>query len=193
MAKLNDRTDKTKGVIHLMVTSLCDRNCPHCCNKQYDLNEIPYVTNEEFKEAHTVFITGGEPFKYSNPVEIANSLKDKYKNIKSVYVYTNAKEFVIWAINNNNLSKLKHSCINGLNISIKNKDDFYSMCCLLEDCGSKFLDIIDNLGGRSRIYDFIDTRDYEYFYKEILEHFDYFKREWQEDFEAADDSIFRKA
>ena len=191
MAKLNDKTNKTKGVIHLMVTSLCDRNCPYCCNKQYDLNDIPYVTDEELREAHTVFITGGEPFKYSNPAEIANSLKNKYKNIKSVYVYTNANEFVSWAINND-LSKLKYSHINGLNISIKNKDDFYSICYLLDDYGSKFLDIIDNLGGRSRIYDFIDTRDYEYFYKEILEHFDYFKREWQEDFEAANDSIFRK-
>ena len=46
LAKLNDRTDKTKGIIHLMVTSLCDRNCPYCCNKQYDLNDIPYVTDE---------------------------------------------------------------------------------------------------------------------------------------------------
>lgn len=187
-SKLNDRTEKTKKIIHLMVTSLCDRNCPYCCNKQYDLNDIPYVTDEELKEAHTVFITGGEPFIYSNPIEIAKKLKNKYKNIENVYVYTNAEEFVNWAINDNNLSKLGYGCINGLNISIKNKDDFYSMCCLLENCESKFLDIIDSLGGRSRIYDFIDIRDYEYFYEEILEHFDYFKREWQES-----DSIFRKA
>lgn len=177
LAKLNDKTDKTKGVIHLMVTNLCDRNCPYCCNKQYDLNDIPYVTDEELREAHTVFITGGEPFKYSNPVEIANSLKYKYKNIEKIYVYTNATEFTDWAINN--LKELKYSSIDGLNISIKNKDDFYSMCALLEDSNSSiklfdsdFLDIIDNLNGKSRIYDFIDVKDYEYFYAEILKHFD---------------------
>ena len=28
---------------------------------------------------------------------------------------------------------------------------------------------------------------------ELVKNFYYFKREWQEDFEAADDSIFRKA
>lgn len=39
---------------------------------------------------------------------------------------------------------------------------------------------------------YIMIRDYEYFYAEILKHFDYFKREWQSDFEPANDSIFRK-
>lgn len=32
-SNLNSRTEKTKKVMHLMVTSLCDRDCKYCCNK----------------------------------------------------------------------------------------------------------------------------------------------------------------
>ena len=48
-SNLNPRTEKTKKVMHLMVTSLCDRDCKYCCNKQYDLNSIPYATDEELR------------------------------------------------------------------------------------------------------------------------------------------------
>lgn len=186
LAKLNDKTDKTKGVIHLMVTSLCDRNCPHCCNKQYDLNDIPYVTDEELKEAHTVFITGGEPFIYSNPPQIARRLKNKYRNINKVYIYTNAYELEKWIgiYDVNGIIELRNF-IDGLNISIKNELDRYSICRLLNN--DSFMFCIDNSLGRNRIYDFVGVDN-----TELVKHFNYFKREWQEDFKAADDSIFRK-
>ena len=186
MPKLNSKTDKTKGVIHLMVTSLCDRNCPHCCNNQYDLNSIPYVTDEELKEAHTVFITGGEPFIYSNPPQIARKLKNKYRNINKVYVYTNAYELEKWIsiYDINGIIELRNF-VDGLNISIKNELDRYSICRLLNN--GSFMFCIDNSLGRSRIYDFVGVDN-----SELCKHFNYFKREWQEDFEAANDSIFRK-
>ena len=40
---LNERNEKTKNVIHLLVTARCDRDCPYCCNKQYDIKDIPVV------------------------------------------------------------------------------------------------------------------------------------------------------
>lgn len=52
-SNLNPRTEKTKKVMHLMVTSLCDRDCKYCCNKQYDLNSIPYATDEELRGVET--------------------------------------------------------------------------------------------------------------------------------------------
>ena len=55
---LNEYNEKTKGIIHLLVTSLCNRICEFCCNKQYDLNSIPYVTDEELKNCHTLCLTG---------------------------------------------------------------------------------------------------------------------------------------
>jgi MoaA/NifB/PqqE/SkfB family radical SAM enzyme len=79
-----------KKIIHIMVTSLCKRNCEYCCNKQYDLNDIPYVTDEELRNAHTLLLTGGELFAFANPPEIAQYYKSRYPNIKAVYVYSNA-------------------------------------------------------------------------------------------------------
>ena len=97
MGRLNEWNEKTQGIIHLMVTSICDRDCPLCCNKQYDLNtEVPLVTDEELRKAHTIYITGGEPFAYSNPNNIAAYLKNHYPNIKTVRVYTGATELAVW-------------------------------------------------------------------------------------------------
>ncbi len=116
MVKLNNKNEKTEKIIHLMVTSLCDRDCPDCCNKQYDLNNIPYVTNEELKNANTLCITGGEPFKFSNPNEIARYYRIKYPNIKNVYVYTNAIELEEYILRGKHLEY-----IDGVSISIKTK------------------------------------------------------------------------
>ena len=77
MAILNEKNDITEKIIHIMITSLCDRNCPYCCNNQYDLNDIPYATSEELSKANTVCLTGGEPFMYSNPCDSADRLKNE--------------------------------------------------------------------------------------------------------------------
>jgi hypothetical protein len=76
--------------------------------------------------------------------------------------------------------------LNGLNISIKNELDRWAIIELCKD--SEFTNLIGRMHGRSRIYDFVGVDN-----TELIKHFNYFKREWQEDFEAADDSIFRKA
>lgn len=181
MATLNDYNDKTKKVIHLMVTSLCLRNCPHCCNKQYDLNDIPYVTDEELKECEVLCLTGGEPFEFANPEKIAIYYKKMYKNIKKVYVYTNALELYNFC-RRNYLTYTND--IDGYNISIKTKADveaFYNM----KDY-SRFgfkenrLYVFDELITEPTISTMTP-------YKWVVT-----QRNWQEDFKPADDSIFRK-
>ena len=74
MAILNERNENTKGIIHLLTTTLCNRDCKYCCNKQYDMNEILYVTDSELREAHTLCLTGGEPFLYTDPCALQNAL-----------------------------------------------------------------------------------------------------------------------
>ena len=117
MAILNERNENTKGIIHLLTTTLCNRDCKYCCNKQYDMNEIPYVTDSELSEAHTLCLTGGEPFLYTNPCTIAKHYKLRYRNLQNVYVYTNALELAQW-LQTHTLHDL-----DGLNISIKTKAD----------------------------------------------------------------------
>ena len=174
MAILNDYNDKTKKVIHLMVTSLCLRNCPHCCNKQYDLNDIPYVTDEELKYCEVLCLTGGEPFLFTNPCTIARYYKDKYPNIKKVYVYTNATELSGFLYKNKNLDY-----IDGVNVSIKDSMD--KVC--FDDVVN--CETIKNLSS-NRLYVFNNLMP------KHIKGFEVFAREWQEDFKPADDSIFRK-
>ena len=118
---------KTKKIIHIMTTTLCARNCKYCCNKQYDLNVIPYVTDEELRDAETICLTGGEPFLFSDPCAIASYYKSKYKNIKNVYVYTNAIEL------NNYLKNHTLDGIDGLSVSLKGKADLLAFNELVDN------------------------------------------------------------
>lgn len=188
MAKLNERTEKTKKTIHLLTTSLCKRNCKYCCNKQYDLNSIPYVTGDELAEAETICLTGGEPFLFSNPSSTALEFKSKFENIKQVYVYTNAYE-LNWYLGEFSGPR-PFAGIDGLSISIKNLIDatvFKKALATNED--------IKRLPS-NRLYIFEDSEDKEHFsgLKELAEEngFTVVSRYWQEDFVPADDSIFRK-
>lgn len=183
MAVLNEKNESTVKNIHLMVTSLCNKDCPHCCNKQYDLGTIPQVTDEELRSAENIFLTGGEPFVYSRPNEIAEYLKKRYPNIQKVIVYSGmpeAWEYLLFGE--------ASDYIDGITVSIKERKDLYC-----------FKDIVPLLKNNpnyksNRVYCF-DERDYE----ELTEldridtdGFEIFWREWQTDFVPAPDSIFRR-
>ncbi len=174
MAILNEKNERTQRIIHLLVTNLCQRNCKFCCNKQYDMSKVEYVTDEELKNAEILCLTGGEPFQFTNPCEIARYYKRTYPNIKKVYVYTNALELGMFLQNNE-----IHS-IDGVNVSIKVKADAMVFDNIIKNdetivnLSSNLLYVFDNL------------------YSETPKGFNVFQREWQEDFEPADDSIFRR-
>lgn len=176
MTKLNDRNEKTKRVIHLLTTTICMRNCPHCCNKQYDLNTIPYVTYEELKGANTICITGGEPILYSNVSQIAETLKHLYRNIEKVYVYANAQELKWY------LKQLdsKVDFIDGFTVSIKNQRDVYAFEEIVEAGYLRHM--------KSNIVYLFDGLNEP----KVLSNFKLIRRSWQADFQPADDSIFRK-
>lgn len=172
--KLNEYNDKTKKVIHLLTTTLCDRNCKHCCNKQYDLNDIPYVTDEELKECETLCITGGEPVLYSKPTDIALHYKTKFPNIKNVYLYANAAELFEYLYRGGDLYS-----IDGVNVSIKSMKDFMVFNRIKDDYFVK-----TKASNRLYVFDNLVPKD--------TGNFKVFKRDWQEDFNPANDSIFRK-
>lgn len=176
MAVLNEKNENTKGVIHLLVTTLCNRKCKYCCNKQYDLNDVPYVTDDELREAHTLCITGGEPFLFSIPSNIAVHYKRIFPNIKNVYVYTNAMELAFFVTNACNFIG-----IDGLSISIKTKED--------AEIFDQYIKDNDNIKYKPSniLYVFDDLYD-----KEEIEGFKVIQREWKKDFKPAEDSIFRK-
>lgn len=178
MAVLNEYNENTKKNIHLLVTTLCDRNCKYCCNKQYNLNDIPYVTDEELENAENIFITGGEPFLYSSPNEIAFGLKYKYqKNRKNIYVYTNAYELLKYLEIRDNRNSLIH--LSGVTVSIKTNKDREAFEELILRDEIKFLK-------SNWLYVFNDLVPKE------LGNFQMKKRSWEPDFKPDPNSVFRK-
>lgn len=178
MAVLNDWNEQTKKNMHLMVTVKCDRKCPFCCNNSYSLEDILVASEEELSEVENLFITGGEPFAYSNPNLIAKYYKDNYPNIKKVYVYTNMFEFF-------NSQDTDLCNIDGINFSIKNQKDYKTYLNNRKKLEEKLKEqkVVEN-----RIYCFPGFNDIEY----SEELFTKFNRVWQKEFQAASDSFFRK-
>lgn len=192
--KLNDYNEKTKNVIHLLVTTMCDRNCKHCCNKQIDLNQVPYVTRHELSNCETICITGGEPFAYSNPVAIARKLKRKYKNIKNVYVYTNAIELYDYIKPDFDINQ-KLDSIDGLSIGIKCEKDSIELANLLSN--RNMLNYMEKSSIRIYVADniYYTFMNFSYIMRRSLgvrKEFEVHKRTWQEDFKPCEDSIWRK-
>lgn len=176
---LNDYTESTKGIIHLLTTSLCDRDCKYCCNKQYDLNDIPYVTENELKDCHTIYITGGEPFLFSQPDNIALYLRKKYPNIKNVGVYGNAKALSEYLFSGGDLNFITH-----LSISIKNIQDYKSLLDIIA-CP----EVRRKPRQNNRLYIMYNSQRLP---RKAMEVFTVISRGWQEEFIPASDSIFRK-
>ena len=177
MSVLNPKNEQTEKIIHLMITDKCKRNCKYCCNKQYDVHKIPVVTHEELQKAEYVFLTGGEPFAFADPDAVACRLKFRYSNIQKVIAYTNAWELAEY------LRIKYHPLFNldGLTISIKDskdKDVFESVISKDE----RVLKLASN-----RLYVFKGFEDVE-----CPSQFVKMTREWQESFNAAPDSIFRR-
>ena len=175
---LNDYTENTKGIIHLLTTSLCDRNCKYCCNKQYSLNDIPYVTESELRNCHTVYITGGEPFLFSQPNNIALHLRRKYPNVKNVGIYGNANALREYLLRGGDLNYITH-----LSISVKDMQDYNSLPDII--INPKVIKSKQN----TRLYLMYSLQELN---KKISEVFTIIYRVWQEEFTPASDSIFRK-
>ena len=160
---------------HIMVTPLCDRDCQWCCNKQYDLNSIPYITEDELSRMKHIYLTGGEPFAYSNPNAIARKLKTRYANIEQVIVYSNAFELWEYLANGGQTSS-----IDGVTISIKSDRDISSFACCTAH--RRLMNLPKN-----RLYVFPGYEDVE-----CPAWIEKIPRVWQEEFMAAPNCIFRR-
>lgn len=135
------------------------------------------VSYKELSEAENIFLTGGEPFEFSSPNYIASDLKLVYKNIKNIYVYTNAYELYEYLFYKK--GSLNH--LDGLTISIKGEDDVKVFELYLLN-NEEILSLKSN-----KLYVFPGYED-----AKTNDHFEKHLRVWQEDFKPAPDSIFRR-
>ena len=113
--------------LRLLITEKCNRSCPGCCNKEYDLSALPVET--DFTGYEMVSLTGGEPMLYPTLIaHIANRIR-KQNSTAKIVLYTahienwHDVEFVL-------------GFIDGLTVTLHEQKDtmpFYVLNYLLED------------------------------------------------------------
>ncbi len=189
--KYIDEPGADKGIIHLMVNRFCGNSCPLCCNKQYDLDTVPVATVEELKAAHTVLLTGGDPFAVQNITDFCSHLRHEYSNIKHVYIYTSGwcmffnKEF-------RRYPEQFFGNVDGINFSPKTKADYEAIKTMLTD-GDFAIDFFAHVRSNRIILmpnDFMTREDQEEYIESLPlkglafygAKFEVEYREWQEDF-----------
>lgn len=73
-----------KRTLRLIYTPICNRNCAGCCNKDFDLPNLPRPTHFDYDE---IFITGGEPLLFYD--EVVGFIKALRLITKAkIYLYT---------------------------------------------------------------------------------------------------------
>lgn len=112
-------------VAHIIVTDKCGHNCPMCCNRNYDIHEVPNITKKELEDVETICLTGGEPFMSKDIDMFIEKLRPYAKKL---YVYASGAElYNYWKKNH------KVPNIDGLSLSPKTMSDYQLLIELLQD------------------------------------------------------------
>lgn len=174
-------------VMHLMILSKCDHNCKMCCNKLYNIDELPIATVEELKTINTLCITGGEPFMSGTNIDqLAKRAKKQFPNIKKVYVYTSG--YALSSI----YTRQSFNYIDGINIAPKNKYDWEALDTIttVNHLTSPSLSSLKE----NRLYVFKDQID-EFEHHKLAVKFlnlSVIYRVWDKTFSTPDSEIFRR-
>lgn len=74
--------------LRLLLFENCNRSCAGCCNKQFDLANLPVC--KDFSGYDEIMLTGGEPMLNPKLVidTIMNIRYQRYPNSPRIYVYT---------------------------------------------------------------------------------------------------------
>ena len=177
--------------LHLLVTAKCNNNCPLCCNREYNLLDIPVVQVDELSKAGTLCITGGEPLMFVDQVE---HLVENYKYMvgssspKKIYIYTTGRSLTYDALSN--LVFLKNPLISGFSIGPKSYQDWRQIECLAQEDSDRMFKL------NNRLYVFPEWeqtfKDINREYPNISKNFEIIPRKWQKSFKPAKNSIFRR-
>lgn len=183
--------ENAKPVLHLMVNNTCTNDCPLCCNKQYNVDDIPVVTVEELRSVDTICFTGGQPMlNLESFARFCSCIEFDYPNIKTGYVYMNGAELI--SIYNLEVSRTRKIFENfpcntkvsyGLTMSPKRHSDWNLI--------RKYKQYM-KAWKSNRIYCFsdMDVANAE----AIFQHgeVEIVRREWQKNFVPAPNTIFRR-
>ena len=81
--------DVTNSKLRLLVTTKCPNNCPLCCNKGWNFDNLPIVERWNYEQ---IMITGGEPLLYTSKVcDLVRSIRSINRAMglsPQVFIYT---------------------------------------------------------------------------------------------------------
>lgn len=174
-----------RSTIHLFVTNKCDHQCKYCCNKEYDINDIPFVSANELRNARHIYITGGEPFLVEGISSFAFNIRNQYPNISKICIYTSGFELLEWMDKGHRLRGF-----DGVNFSPKNKRDVEAIKLLLTSY--RYAQITTMSTNRLYVYPEVNVSELvENIIKPYYNNFEIIEREWQQDFKP-NGGIFRR-
>lgn len=141
-------------IYHLYITNTCGHQCPLCCNRLYDIEKLPVITVEELRGAHTVCLTGGDPFSLlrEDLISILNRLRIHYQNIQKIYVYTSGN--YLWLQGAYSYWHEFFQLVSGINIAPKDYGDWDRLDFLLGQ--SEWMEMAAQEGLSNRLYIFDD-------------------------------------
>lgn len=116
--------------LRLLITEDCHRNCKDCCNKDWDLKNLP--VEHDFSKYETIMLTGGEPMLY--PYLIKRIIKEIRK--------VNDCPIILYTAYVHDVSAIIHiiDSIDGMTVTLhRNSDvyDFKSLDSLFRYCKIK--------------------------------------------------------
>jgi hypothetical protein len=174
-------------IIHIYTINECGKKCPLCCNKLYNIDEIPVVTVDELYNADTICITGGDPFLYNDLYKFVDNIKMQYPNIKNIYAYTSGTAL----LNYLNVNHDKPLNLDGVSIAPKDKTDWNNLkTILLNETYNKI--IASMKSNRLMIFDNQKDNFNQIMNDVNLDMFNIMGRKWQDTFNTPSNEIFRR-
>lgn len=102
--------------LRLVLFEDCNRNCSGCCNKDWDIQNLPVCT--DYSPYEMILLTGGEPMlKPDVVVQAINEIREQTDS--PIILYTANLEKPLWLF-------LITGLIDGLTVTVHNKADAVS-------------------------------------------------------------------
>ena len=99
--------------LRLLLWKQCPRNCDGCCNKDWDIDSLPFA--KDFSKYDQILLTGGEPMLYPRKV---------FECIKIIRSHTDASIYMYTALVKNTIETLGIlSILNGITVTLHEQED----------------------------------------------------------------------
>lgn len=112
--------------LRLLLFKDCNRNCLGCCNKDWDLDNLPIATS--FSGFNEILLTGGEPMLKPDVI-VGTIVRIKKENPKAkIFMYTQKLDYT------NTLIHILDHYLDGITITLHSRSDIKPFEYFVELC-----------------------------------------------------------